>query len=54
MAGFDLKTELDEYPMPEMLKAGFEFYINQKKIKINSKKDFEKVLKEYKTLKIGG
>ena len=54
MGEFDLKTELEHYPCPDMLKEGFMFYIQKKNIKINSKKDFEKNLKEYENLNIGG
>ena len=50
---FDYMKEIDELECPRMFKAGLKFYIENNKLKINSKKDFEKLLDKFKNLKIG-
>ena len=53
MTNFNLNKQLDEYICPAMFKAGLIYYISSNNIKISSKKEFEKVVEEYKDLKIG-
>ena len=54
MSNFDLENEIIELQCPEMFKAGLRYYIQNKKRKVNSKKEFDKIVKEYSELKIGG
>ncbi|MBQ2652645.1 MAG: hypothetical protein IJF83_03750 [Methanobrevibacter sp.] len=54
MSKFDLEQELIEYKCPDMFKAGLRDYIQSNKIEIKNKKEFEKIVKEYANLKIGG
>ena len=54
MSKFDLNKELDDLPCPTMFKKGLNDYISSKRIKINNKKEFEKAVKDYANLKIGG
>lgn len=53
MTKFNLDTELENLECPEMFKKGLIFYIETKKLKISNSKDFEKLVDEYKDLKIG-
>ena len=53
MTKFDFEKEIDELECPEMYKTGLKFYIESNKIKIDSKKDFDKLLKDFSKLKIG-
>lgn len=52
--GFDLEKEIIDYPTSNYFKAGLINYIEVKKANIKSKKDLEKIIEEYKNLKIGG
>ena len=52
MADFDLDEQINNYPKPNMFKAGLRFYIEQNKIKIKNKKDLDKIVKEYGELKL--
>ena len=54
MSKFDLKQELDDLPCPDMFKAGLMDYISSNNINVTNKKEFDKVIKEYGNLKIGG
>lgn len=54
MSNFDLEKELTELECPEMFKAGLKYYIQTKNSKIKSKKEFEKIIKEYSELSVGG
>ena len=53
MTDFDYLKEIDELQCPEMFKAGLKYYITANKIKINSKKDFDKEVEKYSKLNIG-
>lgn len=54
MSKFDLEKELDDLLCPNMFKSGLKYYISSNNLKITNKKEFEKVIKEYANLKIGG
>lgn len=54
MSKFDLDKELKELPCPDMFKAGLKDYISIYNINVNTKKEFDKIVKEYGNLKIGG
>jgi len=54
MVKFDLDKELDDLLCPNMFKSGLRYYISSNNISINNKKEFEKIIKEYANLKIGG
>ena len=54
MVKFDLNKELDDLLCPDMFKAGLRYYISSNNIAINNKKEFEKIIKEYGNLRIGG
>ena len=54
MVKFDLNKLLDDLSCPDMFKAGLRHYISSNNITINNKKEFEKIIKEYANLKIGG
>ena len=50
---FDLTKELEEYICPEMFKAGLKYYIQVNNLEPKSKKEFEKIVKEYEKLELG-
>ena len=54
MSRFDLEKEIDELVCPAMLKAGLKYFISSKKQDVTNKKEFDKVVNEFKNLKIGG
>lgn len=54
MSKFDLNLELSELECPIMFKIGLKYYIASNTIDIKNKKEFEKIVKEYANLKIGG
>ena len=54
MPKFDLKQELDDLTCPDMFKNGLKQYISSNNISVNTKKEFNKIVKEYANLKIGG
>lgn len=54
MSKFDLNKELDDLSCPDMFKNGLKLYISSKKISVTNKKEFDKIVKEYGNLKIGG
>ena len=54
MPKFDLKQELDDLTCRSMFKNGLKQYISSNNISVNSKKEFDKIVKEYANLKIGG
>ena len=54
MSKFDLNKELDELSCPDMFKNGLNQYISSNNIKVTNKKEFDKIVKEYANLKIGG
>lgn len=54
VSDFDLEKELNDLERPDMFKAGLKYYIESKNLKCKSKKDFEKIVKEYGELSIGG
>lgn len=49
---YDWIKDLKEYPCSNMLKAGIKYYIQSKKISVKDNKDLEKIIKEYKEIKI--
>lgn len=53
MANFDFEKELEEYPCANMLKKGIMDYVNTNNLKINSKKEFEKLIEDYFKLVVG-
>ena len=53
MANFNYADEIEKLDCPAMFKAGLKFYIENNKVKINSKKDFDNLLKEFKNMNIG-
>ena len=53
MSNFDLEKELTELECPEMFKAGLKYYIQTNNLEPKSKKEFEKIVKEYGELKLG-
>ena len=54
MSKFDFNKALDELQCPEMFKAGFNCYISSNNIKVNNQKEFDKLVKEFGNMKIGG
>lgn len=44
---YDLKTKLDEFQIPLMLKKGFEDYIETNKVKISNDKEFQTEFEKY-------
>ena len=50
---FNLEKELEEFICPAMLKAGLKYYIQSNNLEPKSKKEFEKIVKEYGELKLG-
>lgn len=50
---FDYITEIENLEVPEMLKVGFKFYIERNDLKIQDKKEFDKVLNKFKKIKMG-
>ena len=50
---FNVEKALEDYEAPAMFKAGLEYYITTTNPKINSQKDFDKLVKEYGELKLG-
>lgn len=50
---FNLEQELEVYPASNMLKAGVRYYIQVNNKTVKSKKDLDKIFKEYSDLKIG-
>lgn len=49
---FNVDESINELEIPLMLKEGLKHYIEFKNIKIKNKKELNKILKEYKELKI--
>ena len=54
MSKFDLKQELDDLLCPNMFKVGLREYISSNNINVTNKKEFDKIVKDYANLKIGG
>lgn len=54
VSDFDLEKELTDLQCPDMFKAGLKYYIEINNLECKSKKDFEKIVKEYSELSIGG
>ena len=52
MTKFDLEKEIDDYPVPNMFKAGLRYHINVNQLKIKSKKELDKIVKEFGELKL--
>ena len=50
---FNLEKELEEYICPAMFKAGLKYYIQSNNLEPKSKKEFEKIVKDYGELKLG-
>lgn len=50
---FDYITEIENLEVPDMLKVGFKFYIERNDLKIQDKKEFDKVLDKFKKIKMG-
>jgi len=53
MSKFNLTKELDDFECPAMFKAGLKYYIQTNNLEPKSKKEFEKIVKEYGELKLG-
>lgn len=53
MSKFDLQTEIENYECPSMLKVGMIHYFTANNIKVTSKKEFDKAVKDYLNLNIG-
>lgn len=51
---FDLEDELQNLEKPRMFIAGFKEFIKSTNTEIKSKKDFDKLIKDYSEMKIGG
>ena len=54
MVKFNLNKELDDLKCPDMFKAGLSHYISSNNIEITNKKEFDKIVKDFANLKIGG
>lgn len=54
MVKFNLNKELDDLKCPDMFKAGLSHYISSNNIEIANKKEFDKIVKDFANLKIGG
>ena len=50
---FDYITEIENLEVPDMSKVGFKFYIERNDLKIQDKKEFDKVLDKFKKIKMG-
>lgn len=50
---FNLEEAISELVMPDMLKNGFIFYIEENNLKINSKRELNKKFEEFKKMKVG-
>lgn len=50
---FDYITEIENLEVPDMLKVGFRFYIERNDLKIQDKKEFDKLLDKFKKIKMG-
>lgn len=50
---FDYITEIENLEVPDMLKVGFQLYIERNDLKIQDKKEFDKVLNKFKKIKMG-
>lgn len=53
MANFDYEKELNDYKCPQMFKAGLTYYFKSNNLKPKSKKEFDKIVNDYKNLKMG-
>ena len=53
-AAFDVESAINDLQKSGMFKAGLRFYIQSSNITIKNEKDFEKTIKNYTELKIGG
>lgn len=50
---FDYISEIENLEVPDMLKVGFQSYIERNDLKIQDKKEFEKLLDKFKKIKMG-
>ena len=50
---FDYITEIENLEVPDMLKYGLQVYIERNDLKIQDKKEFDKVLNKFKKIKMG-
>lgn len=50
---FDYEKELENYKCPSTLKAGLKYYFKVNKLKPTNRKDFEKMINDFKNLKMG-
>lgn len=50
---FDWETALEAVEMSSMLKAGVKYYIESYKLTPKSDKDLEKIIEDYKKIKMG-
>lgn len=50
---FVLEEALEEYVCPAMFKAGLKYYIHSNNLEPKSKKEFEKIVKDYGKLELG-
>lgn len=51
---FNLTKELEEYICSDMFKSGLKYYIQVNNLEPKSKKEFEKIVNDYKKLEMGG
>lgn len=52
VSDFDLEKELTDLQRPDMFKAGLKYYIEINNLECKSKKDFDKIVKEYGELSL--
>ena len=52
-SAFDWKTTLDKMIIPDMLKAGFTYYIETNDITVKSENDLETLLTKFKQMNAG-
>ena len=50
---FNLNEELEKLQLPAMFIAGLKYYIQANNLEPKSKKEFEKIVKDYGKLKLG-
>ena len=52
VSDFDLEKELTDLQRPDMFKAGLKYHIDINNLECKSKKDFDKIVKEYGELSL--
>ena len=51
-SNFDVNLALQQLKLPDMFKAGLNYYITINKLTPNSQKEFDKIVKDYGELKL--